>query len=162
MLNLIAYLLMLAPAVIVALLMIMSSLAFAFSVMRSRAPAVRMKPWLAVFAFPFVSTAFEFINSLLSPNGTAGSLAYTQAHLLPLIQVASITGIWGITFVVTLVPAALSLLWLVRGSIMEMLRTLATPAVFVAAVLIFGWIRLAEPRTQKPQIEFFRRRSARM
>ncbi len=150
MLNLIGYLLVFAPAVIVAFLMIMSSLAFAFSVMLSRAAAVRMKPWLAVFAFPFFSTAFEFINSLLSPNGTAGSLAYTQAHFLPLIQVASITGIWGITFIATLVPAAFSMLWLVRRSKVDMLRTLAAPTILMAAVLIFGWIRLAEPRTQKP------------
>lgn len=150
MMNLLGYLLMLAPAMAVAFVMIVSSLAFAFSVMVSRATAVRMKRWLAVFAFPFVSTALEFINSVLSPNGSAGSLAYTQAHFLPLIQIASITGIWGITFVVTLVPAALSLLWQVRRSKVEMLRTLVTPAIIVAAVLIFGWIRLAEPRPQKP------------
>jgi apolipoprotein N-acyltransferase len=150
MLNLLGYLLMLAPAVVVALLMTVSALAFAFSVLLARAAAVRLKPWLAVFAYPFVSTAFEFVNNLLSPNGSAGSLAYTQTHFLPLIQVAAITGIWGITFIVTLVPAALSLMWQVRRSKVEMIRTLATPAIIVAAVLIFGWIRLAEPRTQKP------------
>jgi apolipoprotein N-acyltransferase len=42
--------------------------------------------------------AFEFLQSRFTPNATWGSLAYTQYGNLPLMQLAAVTGIWGITF----------------------------------------------------------------
>ncbi len=45
------------------------------------------------------------------PDGTATSLAYTQANVVPLIQIASLTGSLGITFLVSFFPALIALGW---------------------------------------------------
>ncbi len=48
-------------------------------------------------------TAQEFVFALYSPHGTVSSIAYTQAANLPIIQIASITGIEAVNIV--FVPA---------------------------------------------------------
>ncbi|MEZ4729062.1 MAG: hypothetical protein R3E79_18160 [Caldilineaceae bacterium] len=51
-------------------------------------------PW----SFPLAATAWEFLNLTNSPLGSFGSAAYANYGNLPLMQLASLTGIWGITF----------------------------------------------------------------
>lgn len=65
--------------------------------------------------FPAAWTSYEFLLSSASPHGTFGSLAYSQIDVLPLIQIASITGALGITFLLLLVPSALAFGWHFRG-----------------------------------------------
>ncbi|PBC69981.1 apolipoprotein N-acyltransferase [Streptomyces sp. TLI_235] len=61
----------------------------------------RLRPWMAALTFPAGVGATEFLITLLSPFGTAyGSLAVTQYGDLPLLQVVSITGLYGIGFLV--------------------------------------------------------------
>jgi len=85
------------------------AIALAAATVAARAAARRMAAWLAIFAFPTVLTSFEFLFSLISPNGTFWSLGYSQTDFLPLLQVVSLTGLWGIVFVLTLVPSAVAL-----------------------------------------------------
>ncbi|WP_395373785.1 apolipoprotein N-acyltransferase [Marinicella sp. W31] len=59
---------------------------------------------LGVFIFPCFWVSFEYIQSYLSQHGTFGSLAYTQADFEAFIQLASYTGIWGITFCLIFIP----------------------------------------------------------
>jgi len=51
---------------------------------------------------------FEFLLFKFSPDGTAGSISYTQSNFLPIVQIASVTGILGISFLVTLFPSAIA------------------------------------------------------
>src|SRR5262249_50871362 len=51
--------------------------------------------WAAVFSLPLLWSAIEYANAATSPHSTYGSIAYTQMDFLPLIQIASVTGIWG-------------------------------------------------------------------
>ena len=62
----------------------------------------------AALAVPTVWVAGEYINSLLSPHSTFFNISYTQMDALPIIQLAAITGIWGIGFLVLLLPAAIA------------------------------------------------------
>jgi apolipoprotein N-acyltransferase len=101
----------------------------------------RLPPAIAVFAFPAAWTALEFAASA-SPHGTSLSLAYTQAGLLPLVQVASVTGAWGITFALTLGGSGLAVAAARRD-----VRALAVPAALLATVLAFGAWRLSAPVT---------------
>jgi apolipoprotein N-acyltransferase len=149
-LNIVPYFLIFAPPPIVISITLLSAILFAAAVALFRAETFAMKSWLAVFVFPVLWTSFEFIQSLLSPNGTAGSIAYTQTNFPALIQIASITGLWGVTFIVALIPAALAVVWKVRDNRRNLLQALIPPVVIVASVLIFGWIRLSEPRPGKP------------
>ncbi len=63
----------------------------------------RFSGFAATLVFPFASAAFEFLTLWPNPMGTWGSLAYSQFSSLHLTQVASITGMWGVTFLVSLV-----------------------------------------------------------
>jgi len=67
--------------------------------------ADRWKCWKAIFVFATGITGYEYIISLLSPHGTVSSIAYTQTNNLIIIQIASLVGIWGITFIMTMVAA---------------------------------------------------------
>lgn len=62
----------------------------------------------AVLAPAALWVIVEYINSLTSPHGTFGSIAYTQMNALPVIQIAAVTGIWGITFWLWMLPAAVT------------------------------------------------------
>lgn len=148
-LNMVGYLNMLVPVPLTIIFILVPSIAFAFSVISSRAATLRARPWLAVFAFPAAWTSYEYLLSLASPNGTAGSIAYTQTDYLPLIQVSSLTGIWGITFMVTLIPAAVAVLWHVRDFPKKMFQVVAVPAILILFVIIFGFISLERPESNQ-------------
>ncbi len=132
-----------------ALLSIFSaSLVFAVIVGLTRRVVLKTGRWYSVFAFPAFFTTFEYLFFTFSYNGTYGSIAYTQAQVLPLIQLASVTGILGITFVVTFIPSALALAWHFRRSKPDLLPLGITGVSLVAAVFLFGALRLSGDRPE--------------
>jgi len=60
--------------------------------------APRLSSFAATLIFPLAATAWEFLNLTNSPLGSFGAAAYANYDNLPLMQLASLTGIWGITF----------------------------------------------------------------
>jgi apolipoprotein N-acyltransferase len=102
--------------------------------------AARIPGPLSTLLFPCVWVTVEYLLGCLT--GTWFSLAYTQYGHLPLMQIVSVTGIWGISFLVAWFGSALRYLkeigfswsmgrWLVCGY-----------AAVAAAVLGYGWIRI--------------------
>ena len=131
----------------------MASLVFTVSVLLFRALVLRRALWRALVAFPAAWVAGEYIRNLLSVHATAGSLAYTQLTFLPLLQLASITGPWGITFLLLLFPAAVAIgLHLLPTAKVRALRVTGTSLAVILAVLIFGAVRLNLAAAQ-PEIE---------
>jgi apolipoprotein N-acyltransferase len=55
--------------------------------------------WITIFVFPSVLVVTEYLDSF-GGGGTWGSLAYTQFEQTHLIQLASLLGIWSITFLI--------------------------------------------------------------
>lgn len=102
--------------------------------------------FIAVLAYPGLLTAGEYVSLSFWYDGTAGSLAYTQSNYLPIIQIASVTGIWGILFVTALIPSTLALAWHLKGNRKQMQLSLLTGSLVVVAVMAFGWVRLSEER----------------
>ena len=106
----------------------------------------------AVFAMPALWVAVEYVRALASPHGTFGSIAYTQMDLLPILQLASVTGLWGISFLLLLMPAAVAVLsmrdtmrrtrWLVAG----------IAALAMTSTLAFGMARLYAPITDSVRV----------
>ncbi len=138
-LNMVSYLAEIMPKPLLAVSLLIPALAYSGSVLLARCAVRRLPASLATLAFPVAWTSYEYLLSLISPHGTAGSLAYTQSSL-PLVQIASITGIWGITFVLALVPSGVAVAWHKRRP-----ATLAIPMSVLAITLAFGWARLASP-----------------
>jgi apolipoprotein N-acyltransferase len=56
--------------------------------------------WWQTLVFPMAVTALE-LNAYRGSGTTWGALGYTQASFLPLAQLASVTGLWGIGFLVS-------------------------------------------------------------
>jgi len=76
-------------------------------------------------------------------------MGYTQMDLLPLLQVTSVVGIWGISFCLFLLPATIAAVLTGHGSGGDRMRLAIAVAVFLAAVDIYGSWRLAS--TPVPQ-----------
>jgi apolipoprotein N-acyltransferase len=82
--------------------------------------------------------AAEYLISL--SQGTFLSTGYTQLDDLPILQLAAVTGIWGISFIVNLLPAAIAVLILVPGKSRFRLATAFVG--LYACVLCYGFLRL--------------------
>ncbi|MEU6786611.1 nitrilase-related carbon-nitrogen hydrolase [Nonomuraea angiospora] len=119
------------PPAMVVLLLIGSALLFGLVVIAYRGLTSRGHPLTAVGVVPVAWVVIEYALSLITPNGAWWSLAYTQADVLPVIQVASATGPWGVTFLLMGAPAAAAAL-LTRGAAGRV--RVAVAAALVAAV----------------------------
>jgi apolipoprotein N-acyltransferase len=131
------------PGAILARVYGAETLVFVVAVLLFRALLRRGAVGLAVLAFPATRVAVEYLLSLLSPHGTALSLAYTQLDLLPVLQLASLTGPWGLTFLVLAFPAALAAAWHVRGTRRRAAGIAGAAVAAIALVVAFGSVRLA-------------------
>ena len=81
---------------IVALISTTSTIPFAID----RLLAPHLQGLISTLVFPLTYVIVEWVSGRLNPFGTWGSLAYTQYGDLPMMQLASVTGLWGITFLI--------------------------------------------------------------
>jgi apolipoprotein N-acyltransferase len=122
--------------------LIVPSCVFALGVLLARAFMRRGALWRGALALPTVWTTYEYLKTVFSPHGTFGSLAYTQMDFLPLLQVASLVGIWGILFCLFFFPAAVATLFAGAASAMQKRRFAVTVGFCFILVMTFGWSRL--------------------
>ena len=113
---------------------------FAAAILAARLVQRRLPPFAALFAFPVFWSSIEYLVSLVSPHGTFGAIAYSQVSFPPALQVASLFGLYAITFILSLFANALAML--ARGY----KGPAALGIALAAASLMFGFIRLAEPQ----------------
>lgn len=95
----------------------------------------------AVMLFPVVWTATEFLYAF-GPFGSWGAIAYSQYGSLPLLQLLSVTGLWGITFLIGWFASAANLMW-ERGGSRDALRGAGAWGAVTAAVVLLGGARMA-------------------
>ncbi len=67
--------------------------------------------FLSTLIFPSAWVVVEFITAHASPFGTWGSVAYTQHGNRPLLQLVSVTGLWGISFLITWFGSMFNWIW---------------------------------------------------
>ena len=119
---------------------------FALATLLFRALAQRKAYWSALLAFPAFWVSFEWLLNLISPHGTGGSLAYSQLGFLPYLQLASVTGPWGMTFVLLAFSTAVAIAIRLRiEAPAQAYRILGAAGAVIAAVLVFGTVRLLLP-----------------
>lgn len=92
------------------ILMFMMSLFSSLTFLIDRLYSQKLKGIISTLVFPSAYVIMEFIVISTNPSGSYGTLAHTQSSL-PLLQVASITGIWGLTFLITWTASILNWLW---------------------------------------------------
>ncbi|HEY1771853.1 MAG TPA: hypothetical protein VGH91_01525 [Gammaproteobacteria bacterium] len=131
------------PAPILAQIYLSEGIMFALAVLLYRALLRRGAYWSALLSVPAVVVSFEYLLNITSPHGTAGSLAYSQLGFLPFLQLATITGPWGMSFLVLAFSTALSLaLYLYPTAPRQALRIGGGVAVMLILVLVLGTVRL--------------------
>jgi apolipoprotein N-acyltransferase len=111
-----------------------------------RVLARRLGGFASTLVFPAAVVTLELVLSLVSPLGTWNALAYTQRDNLALIQISSLAGIYGVSFVVAWFGAVVNWAWEERTTGRRMARGLAAYGLVLAAALLFGGARLAFSR----------------
>jgi apolipoprotein N-acyltransferase len=98
----------------------------------------------ALLAVPVVWAAIDTLLIHLSPHGSAGSIAYSQLDVLPVIQVASLGGVPAITFVVLLGGSLLGVLLGpgIDADRREKLVIGMAALCLIGVTLAFGFLRL--------------------
>ena len=96
------------PVPVLILSTFVPALVFALTVLLYRRLALRGRHVAAMLSVPLFWTAVYFGNAAASPHGTWGDLAYTQMNMPLVIQIAALTGLWGIGFLVMLGPACVA------------------------------------------------------
>ena len=131
----------LVPAVLLTLAL---PYVFARIIVYSRTLILTLDAWYTVLAYPVLMTSFECLVVTLSPDGSATSMAYPQANVVPLIQIASLTGMLGITFLVSFFPSFVAICWLAYEQKKSWLANLVSAAIFVfSASFFFSMHRLS-------------------
>jgi apolipoprotein N-acyltransferase len=93
--------------------------------------------------FPIALTALDFFSASGSPFGTFGASAYTQRGFLPVMQIASVTGLWGITFVMSLFATVVNRFW--DGNPSPLAWTLAGSLVLILSLSLGRTLLPAQP-----------------
>lgn len=100
---------------------------------------------LADLSFPLSYVLIEFIYVTLSPLGSTGSTAYAEHDFLVLLQLLSVTGIYGITFMVYWFGTSVATVIEDRFKTKKSFRALGTYGIVFVGVMVFGIIRLNVP-----------------
>lgn len=114
--------------------------------------AHRLRGLKATLVFPAALVTVEYLFNVLGPNGSWGSVAYTQYGNLPLLQLVSLTGLWGLTFLVGWGAGTAAYVFDPRRVRAERVRAAAVFALVLTAVLIYGGARLALPHAGGPAL----------
>ncbi len=123
-----------------------SALVFGLAVFAYRTFVRRGVVWRAALIFPSIWVLAEFINSRFSIHSTSGNLSYSQMNFVPILQIASLTGIWGISFCIFLFAATASILLGRYGSVRGRRWLGIGVGVVLVGVLGFGvWRMLLTP-----------------
>jgi apolipoprotein N-acyltransferase len=124
-------------------LVLMAAIPYALTASAWRFVAKRTGPVAAVVAYGVLLASAEFFFSRISPHGTLGNVAYSQGDVLAVLQLASVTGIWGISFVMSMVAAGIAMAWRHRTERGVRALSLGVGVAPAIVAVTFGLIRLA-------------------
>ena len=114
-------------------------------------------PWRSdlryVFIVPVIWTGLEWVRSWMLTGFPWGSMGYSQWNNLYAIQIASITGVHGVSFIVVLLNAAIANLICAYPFWRGQLKAAALSLFIVIASLVYGAITLSIPHQATSTIE---------
>jgi apolipoprotein N-acyltransferase len=107
-----------------------------------RLAAPRLIGVSSTLVFPLAFVAAEFLRSRLTPAASWGSIAYSQYGFLPLMQLASAAGIWGMTFAIGWFASTFELAWSRAFEWTDIRGPVLTCGVMLGAIVLTGYLRL--------------------
>jgi apolipoprotein N-acyltransferase len=120
-----------------------TALLFAGFVTVFRTLLARGKPLIAAVVAPALWTAVLYLSGLASPIGIMGTLMSTQADFPAVLQIASITGQWGLEYLVLVVPTFIAVGIALGANAAGRLRATTALALVGLGVLGFGLVRMS-------------------
>jgi apolipoprotein N-acyltransferase len=112
----------------------------------------RLGRWPRLFVFPMAFVTADWLGSL-SVTGTFGSPAYSQAGDLPLMQIVSVTGMWGLTFLMAWFASTVNAAWEHGFHWREVRGPVALFGAALAGVFLFGVVRLNLSAPASPTLD---------
>jgi len=107
--------------------------------------AHRLKGFVSTLVFPLVMVTAQYIMIITSPYGSFGSHGYSQYGNLPLLQIVSVTGLSGITFLLAWFASVVNWAWEQRFEWKRVRKGIVTYAGILAVILIAGGASLISP-----------------
>ena len=95
----------------------------------------------ALFMYPCAIAILEWLQSI-GPGGTFATIAYSQLPVLPVVQIASLTGFYGVSFILSLFSAAIAYCCLIYKAKIKRLWIPFLSFAIVLASVSFGVVRL--------------------
>ncbi len=105
--------------------------------------AYRLPGFASTLVLPLAWVTVEYIHYSLNPLGQWILIAYSQARNLSLLQLVSVTGVWGIAFLMAWFAATVNWAWARAVHWGRINQGAAVHAGVLAAVLMFGQARMA-------------------
>jgi len=115
---------------------------------------IRKTNFPALFIAPVLWTTLEFIRSYALTGFPWSSLGYSQYKFLPAIQIADITGIYGVSFLIVAINGAIADIFLLKRrrldkplySPIPIMAGIACLSIVVIATFSYGFYRLYSER----------------
>ncbi|MES2204517.1 MAG: nitrilase-related carbon-nitrogen hydrolase [Pseudomonadota bacterium] len=140
-LNMLSYLGSGIPTINTLIPIFMESVVFGVIIIINRYYIKKIHHWFILFLFPALWTSYEFLLSLVSSGGSFLSLAYNQISFLSFIQIVSLTGIWGASFVLLLFSSGISYAIYTKNRLYKWIGV-TIAIVIPLSVIIYGEARL--------------------
>jgi apolipoprotein N-acyltransferase len=141
------------PTWLVASILLFSGCVFGVGVLLFRNAVSRGKLWQAALVFPAYWVTFEFVVALVSVHGTFGNLSYSQMNFLPILQIASVTGIWGISFSMFLFAATVAALLAPGRAASVKIPLAVSVSLSLVCVIGFGVWRISATPKNSPAVK---------
>jgi apolipoprotein N-acyltransferase len=125
--------------------------AFLFALYADRVLSKKLPMVAASLVYPAVYLAVDYAIAL-TPLGSGMSASATQLGFPAIVQIASLTGIWGIGFLMGWLAAAFNTLWENGFDFAKSGKVVAAAAVTLVAVVAFGGARYALTRPSSPTV----------
>src|SRR5512139_2130727 len=119
--------------------------------------APRLPGFASTLVYPLVITVVSVLNSVTSPFGSSSGLIFTQHNNLVLLQLVSLTGMWGPTFLIAWLGPVVNWAW-ERGFAWQKIQRGALGYIGVMLlVMVYGEARLwfAPTSTQTVRVAGF-------
>lgn len=115
--------------------------------------AGRIRGFAGTLVLPCAFVATEYLIHLVSPLGTFFLIPYTQRDNLALLQIISVTGMWSVTFLVMWSASVANYAWEEGFAPRRIGAGALVYAAVMAAVLVFGGLRLSLGRPVGPTVQ---------
>lgn len=99
----------------------------------------------ALVALPFLWTAFEWLHSLGEASYPWQALGYTQAFYTPIVQIADVAGVWGLSWCIVVVNVLLAACYFAFRELAQMGESFAvrlTKVLYLCRLQIVGVVGL--------------------